>query len=311
MHIDNQISEQIPILRGVRQGDPISPKLFTATIQEVFKEANLETKGIRIDGETLSDLRFADDVALLTKSTQDMEHQLNSVNKESLKVGLKIHRGKTKFMTNMKTTNTIQIEGTEIEKVDDYKYLGQTIAMENKTNHEVLIRIKAGWGVFSMYKEIFLDKQLPISLKRKVYDQCILPTVTYGCQTWSLTREILNKLEVSQRAMERKMLNIKLKDKIRNTVIRQRTQIKDVTEKITKTKWSWAGHIARMTDNRWTIRSTEWRVREGQRRQGRPKRRWRDDLVWQQGVIWSRKAKDRERWKTLAEGYLLQWKDTA
>ena len=166
-------------------------------------------------------------------------------------------------------------------------------------------------GVFCMYKEIFLDKQLPISLKRKVYDQCILPTVTYGCQTWSLTREILNKLEVSQRAMERKMLNIKLKDKIRNTVIRQRTQIKDVTEKITKTKWSWAGDIARMTDNRWTIRSTEWRVREGQRRQGRPKRRWRDDLVWQQGVIWSRKAKDRERWKTLAEGYLLQWKDTA
>ena len=115
--------------------------------------------------------------------------------------------------------------------------------MENKTNHEVLIRIKAGWGVFSMYKEIFLDKQLPISLKRKVYDQCILPTVTYGCQTWSLTREILNKLEVSQRAMERKMLNIKLKDKIRNTAIRQRTQIKDITEKITKTKWSRAGHI--------------------------------------------------------------------
>ena len=37
VHMDSQVPEEIPILRGVRQGDPISPKLFTATIQEVFK----------------------------------------------------------------------------------------------------------------------------------------------------------------------------------------------------------------------------------------------------------------------------------
>ena len=34
--MDTPVSEEIPILRGVRQEDPISPKLFTATIQEVF-----------------------------------------------------------------------------------------------------------------------------------------------------------------------------------------------------------------------------------------------------------------------------------
>ena len=37
VHTDNQVSDEIPILRGVRQGDPISPNLLTATIQEVFK----------------------------------------------------------------------------------------------------------------------------------------------------------------------------------------------------------------------------------------------------------------------------------
>ena len=51
IHTDSQVSEEIPILRGVRQGDPISPKLFTTTIQEVFKNAQLEEKGINIDGE--------------------------------------------------------------------------------------------------------------------------------------------------------------------------------------------------------------------------------------------------------------------
>ena len=51
-------------------------------------------------------------------------------------------------MTNIYTTYSIQINGTKIEKVTNYKYLEQTIAMENRTNQQVLIGIKAGLGVF-------------------------------------------------------------------------------------------------------------------------------------------------------------------
>ena len=46
--MDNQVSEEIPILRSVRQADPISPKLFTATIQVVFENTRLEEKGIHV-----------------------------------------------------------------------------------------------------------------------------------------------------------------------------------------------------------------------------------------------------------------------
>ena len=42
-------SEKIPKPRGVGQGDPLSPKLFTATNQEVFKSAQQEEKGKDID----------------------------------------------------------------------------------------------------------------------------------------------------------------------------------------------------------------------------------------------------------------------
>ena len=96
-----------------------------------------------------------------------MEHQLNTTNEESLKIGLKIHKGKNIFMTNIDTTNNIQIIWTEIEKVTNYKYPGQTIAMENRTNQEVLIRIKAGWSVLGKYRDIFLNRHLPMRLKRR------------------------------------------------------------------------------------------------------------------------------------------------
>ena len=86
-------------------------------------------------------------------------------------------------MTNIDTTDNIQINGTEIEKVTNYEFLGQTIAMENSTKQEVSIRIKVGWGAFRKYREIFQDRHLPTSLKRKVFNQCVLPAMTYGCQT--------------------------------------------------------------------------------------------------------------------------------
>ena len=76
-------------------------------------------------------------------------------------------------------------------------------------------------AVLEKNKEILQDKQLPISLKKQVMDQCILPTMTYGCQTWSLNKQMTNKLRTAERAMERKMLDLKLKDKIPCSEIRK------------------------------------------------------------------------------------------
>ena len=50
VHLDNHLSEPFAIERGVRQGDPMSPMLFTAVIEEILKRADLD-KGINIDGE--------------------------------------------------------------------------------------------------------------------------------------------------------------------------------------------------------------------------------------------------------------------
>ena len=93
---------------------------------------------------------------------------------------------------------------------------------------DIYARIRAAWSCFGKNKEILQDKQLPISLKKQVMDQCILPTMTYGCQTWSLNKQMTNKLRTAQRAMERKMLDLKLKDKIPCAEIRKRTKIIDI-----------------------------------------------------------------------------------
>ena len=310
IHIDNQVSEEFEIQRGVRQGDPISPKLFTMVIEQVFKEADLK-HGINIDGEYLRDLRFADDVALCTETEEEMEEHLNILNIESNKVGLKIHKGKTKFMTNYNSDKTIKIDNESIEKVTKYPYLGQTAAMRIKTSEEINTRIRKAWYTFGKYRNIFQDTTLPNTLKRRVYDQCIIPTMAYGSQTWALNKQLCQRLQTTQRAMERKMLKIKLKDKIPATEIRRKTQVMDIMTYIHRQKWKWAGHTARRTDNRWTKRCTEWQPRTGKRDRGRPATRWMDDIKKIAGPEWQRKAQNRKEWKESAEGYILQWMDIA
>ena len=80
-------------------------------------------------------------------------------------------------------------------------------------------------------KEILQDRQLSISLKKQVMDQCVLPTVTYGCQTWSLNKKLTNKLRTAQRAMERKMLDLKLQDKTPCSEIRKKKKKKKQTQR--------------------------------------------------------------------------------
>ena len=126
IHLDNHISEPFRIERGVRQGDPKSTKLFTAAMEIVFQRAEL-TGGIDIQGEELKDLTFADDVVLCTNEEESLSKQLNKLNKESKKIGLKIHKAKTKIMSNFQCKGKIKIEEDTIEEVEEYKYLGQTI----------------------------------------------------------------------------------------------------------------------------------------------------------------------------------------
>lgn len=292
--------------RGVRQGDTISPKLFTSTLETVFKKLHWRTMGININGKYLSHLRFADDVGLTAIDLDQAQVMLQQLNEESMKVGLKMNLSKTKIMTNIDDDRDIKIGDTVIERVDHYVYLGHKLklGLDNQTA-EVKRRIGLGWAAFGKLKLIFKSK-MNNSLKRKVFDSCVLPVLTYGAETLTLTKASENKLRVAQRAMERSMLGISLRDKMTNEWIRQQTRVVDVMERIATLKWNWAGHIARMTDERWTINILNWRPPKT-RPMGRPPERWANSIKRSAGTNWQQLAMDRSEWRKKGEAYIQQW----
>jgi hypothetical protein len=119
--------------------------------------------------------------------------------------------------------------------------------------------------------------------------------MTYGAETWTLTARLVHMFKVAQRNMERAMLGVSLRDRIRDQVIRRRTKVTDIAHRISMLKRQWADHISRRTDKRWGKRVLEWRPRLGKSSVGRPQARWSDDLRRKAGGSCMRVAEDRAR----------------
>ena len=60
-------------------------------------------------------------------------------------------------------------------------------------------------------------------------------------------------------------------DKIQNEVIRSKTKVKVVIERVRCMRGQWEGYVARMSNTGWAKITSEWTPREGKQVTGRPK----------------------------------------
>lgn len=135
----HKLGQSFPISKGVKQGDPLSPKLFTATLEEVFKKLSAcwSTKGVVVGEKRLTNLRFADDIVLFSSSASELGGMINELSGASLEVGLKMNMSKTKLMTNS-IKYRLEVDGAEIEYVHEYIYLGQIVSFQARQEREVI-----------------------------------------------------------------------------------------------------------------------------------------------------------------------------
>ena len=79
--------------------------------------------GIKIAGRNINNLRYADDITLMSENEEELKSLLMKVKEESEKVGLKLNIQKTKIMSSGPITSW-QIDGETLETVIDFLFLG-------------------------------------------------------------------------------------------------------------------------------------------------------------------------------------------
>ena len=136
------------------KGNTISYKLFTAALDSIFRRLTWETRGLKINGEYLSHLRFADDILICTNTPYELQQMPQELADESENHGLKLNKSKKKVM--MKNDTPRYVNYTQIENVESYIYLGQRYSTRDKNQDNVIQRrITAGWTTFAKYRDNF------------------------------------------------------------------------------------------------------------------------------------------------------------
>ena len=71
--------------------------------------------------------------------------------------------------------------------MEEFKYLGTTLTNQNSIQGEIKSRLKSGNACYHSVQNLLSSSLLLQKLKIKIYGTIILPVVSYGCETWSLT----------------------------------------------------------------------------------------------------------------------------
>ena len=122
----------------------------------------------------------------------------------------------------------------------------------------------------------FLTRQR--SVYNFLYTAAITPALLFGAETWTLYQRHFVRLRRVQQRHLRAILRVPYTDRITNGQILDRAGVPDIEMIVRKMQLRWAGHVARMSDDRITKQLLFGELTTGTRTVGRPLLRWKDSL---------------------------------
>ena len=194
--LNNEFSDYFVSYTGVRQGENLSPLLFSLYVNDL-EEHLLENNCnyIQFCDKWMDDmlrvlvLLYADDTVVLAQDENGIHNALTAMESYCEKWKLHINCKKTKITIFSKEkcdslNFNFQFKGENIDIVEHYKYLGVILNYNGsfKTCQEQLCQ----QGRRAMYSLIAKCRKfdLPIDLQLELFDAMVLPIITYGCEIW-------------------------------------------------------------------------------------------------------------------------------
>ena len=162
----------------------------------------------------LTDLYFADDIALISDSVRQASDLLQRVESECSKVGLLINYNKTKVIS-FNTLYPIILKTADGQILDvekDFKYLGSCI---NSSEKNIKVKHALYWNALhSMHSLLKSKTNLP--LKIRLFVATVESVLLYGSESWTLNVKQHNSLAGTYTRMLLKALNIKWQEHVNN-----------------------------------------------------------------------------------------------
>ena len=191
--VNNELSPFFGSYCGVRQGENLSPVLFSLYLNDLeaylFERQNV---GIAIDSDSedlitflkLIVLLYADDTIILADTAESLQRTLNDYC-QLWKLNINTDKSKViVFGSRLNKPFQFKLGPNDLETVDSYKYLGVFFSKSGSfLNASKHIAEQARKALYYLYTRIN-NLNLPIDLQIKLFDHTVLPILTYGCEVW-------------------------------------------------------------------------------------------------------------------------------
>ena len=118
-------------------------------------------------------------------------------------IGFHVNAHKTEYMCFNQTGDISTLDGTSLELVDKFPYLGCSVSSIEK---DIDTRLTKAWtGIDKL--SIIWKLDLTDKMKRSFFQAAVVSILLYGCTAWTLTKRLEKKLHCNYARMLRSILN--------------------------------------------------------------------------------------------------------
>ncbi|KAK3539824.1 hypothetical protein QTP70_013337 [Hemibagrus guttatus] len=187
-------TEEFNVEVGLHQGSALSPFLFAIVMDQLSEEVRQESPWT---------MMFADDIVICAESREQVEENLERWRFALERRGMKVSCSKTEYMcvNEREGSGTVRLQGEEVQKVQEFKYLGSTVQSNGECGKEVKKRVQAGWNGWRKVSGVLCDRKISARIKGKAYRTVVRPAMLYGLETVSLRKRQESELEVAELKM--------------------------------------------------------------------------------------------------------------
>ena len=128
-----------------------------------------------LPGSPLTDIEYADDIALFGSDPSKLQMFLNKLNTNATKFGMRFAPSKCKVLLQdwSEPQPTFVLADQPIEVVDKFSYLGSVINCHGNVTDEVSSRISKARNAFANLRHLRRHRTVSLAVKGRVYSAVV------------------------------------------------------------------------------------------------------------------------------------------
>ena len=142
----------------------------------------------------LEDLDFADDVALVSSTRDQLQRKTWDLSLAAIRLGLNISSKKTKTMQLTETPLPVELENENLEEVEEFTHLGSIMSKSNATAKDITNRLQKAKSSFVKLNKVWRSPNIREKTKIKIYHSNVLSVLLYGAECWRVTQRDSQRL---------------------------------------------------------------------------------------------------------------------